>query len=136
MSNVTLEQIDLVMQRMNVSFTEAKEALDHCEGDVVEAILYLEKVDKIKDTKAAPSGPDKITSVINKLNATAFIMKKGERTYVDIPLTVALIVILFTFHLSVVALILSLLFGVRIHITGENDLASKINSTIDDIKKH
>jgi len=136
MSNISLEQIDLIMQRMNVSFAEAKEALEHCDGDVIEAILYLEKVDHIKDTKSTPSSSDKITSVINKLNATAFIMKKGGRIYVNIPLTIALIVIICTFHISVVALILSLLFGVRIYISGENDIADKINSTLDDIKKH
>lgn len=137
MSNISLEQIDLVMSRMNVSFAEAKEALEHCNGDVVEALLYLEKVDRIKTTKSeTASSTDKVTSFINKLNATTFIMKKGNRTYVDVPLSVAIIIILFTFHISVVALILSLIFGIRFYIKGENEIADKINSTLDDIKKH
>lgn len=136
MSNITLEQIDIVMQRMNVSFAEAKEALEHCDGDVIEAILYLETIDKVQATKSTSSNSDKLAGVIDKLNATAFIMKKGDRTYVDVSLTVALIVIICTFHVSVVAIIIALLFGVRINIAGQNDIANKINSTIDDLKKH
>lgn len=135
MGNISLEQIDLVMQRTNVSYTEAKEALEHCNGDVVEALLYLEKVDKIQSTKTTSSA-DKVTRFINTLNATTFIMQKKDRVYVDVPLSVALIAIILCFHVSVVALILSLIFGVKINIKGENDLANKINSTIDDIKKH
>lgn len=137
MSNISLEQIDLIIERTNVSFTEAKEALEHCNGDVVEALLYLEKVDRIKSTKVeTTSSTDKVTSFINKLNATTFIMKKGDRTYVDVPLSVAIIIILFTFHISVVALILSLIFGIRFYIKGENEVADKINSTLNDIKRH
>ena len=137
MSNISLEQIDLIIERTNVSFTEAKEALEHCNGDVVEALLYLEKVDKIKTTKSeTTSSTDKVTSFINKLNATTFILKKDDRTYVDVPLSIAIIIILFTFHISVVALILSLCFGIRFYIKGENEIADKINSTLNDIKRH
>ena len=91
MENITLEQIDLIMQRANVSYAEAKEALEHCNGDVVEALLYLEKIDGIKTHKPV-SSTDKVASFIDKLNATAFIMKKKDRTYVNVPLSVALII--------------------------------------------
>ena len=41
----TLEKIDEVRKRANVSYGEAKEALESCNGDVVEALIYLEKED-------------------------------------------------------------------------------------------
>lgn len=134
MTNITLEQIDLIMQRANVTYTEAKAALEHCNGDVVEALLYLEKAEKIQ-TQKSPSSTDKVTSVINKLNATTFIMKKEARTYVNVPLSVALIAIILCFHVSIIAIIIALILGVKISIVGENDIANKINSTIDDFRK-
>lgn len=134
MENITLEQIDLVMQRANVSYTEAKEALTQCNGDVVEALLYLEKADKINTQKSPRSASD-VTSIINKLNATTFIMKKKERTYVNVPLSVALIAIILCFHVSILAIVVALIVGVKISIIGENDIANKINSTINDLKK-
>ena len=133
MATITLEQIDLVMQRANVPYSDAKEALEACNGDVVEALLYLEKTERIRPQPATSS--DKVTSFINTLNATPFIMKKKERTYVNVPLSIALIAIILCFHVSVVAIIIALIMGVKISIVGENDIATKINSTINDFKK-
>lgn len=133
MATITLEQIDLVMQRANVPYSDAKEALEACNGDVVEALLYLEKNERIQSKPTNSS--DKVTSFINTLNATTFIMKKKERTYVNIPLSIALIAIILCFHVSIVTIIIALILGVRISIVGENDIADKINSTINDFKK-
>ncbi|MBE6024150.1 MAG: DUF4342 domain-containing protein [Cellulosilyticum sp.] len=134
MATITLEQIDLIMQRAHVSFSEAKKALEHCNGDVVEALLYLEKVEKI-ETQKTSSSTDKVTSFINTLNATTFIMKKKERTYVNVPLSVALIAIILCFHVSFITIIIALILGIKISIVGENDIANKINSTINELKK-
>ena len=132
MATITLEQIDLVMQRANVAYSDAKEALEACNGDVVEALLYLEKTERIQPQPKTSS--DKVTSFINTLNATTFIMKKKERIYVNVPLSIALIAIILCFHVSVVAIIIALILGVKISIVGENDIATKINSTINDFK--
>ena len=47
MEKITLEQIDLLMERAHVSFADAKEALEHANGDIVEALLYLEQNNKM-----------------------------------------------------------------------------------------
>ena len=72
---ITLEQIDLIMQRANVSYAEAKAALEKANGDILEALLLLEQGEKIKSNntasqKAQSTNTDKIKSFINKLNAT------------------------------------------------------------------
>ena len=46
MENITLDKVDAVIERTYVTYAEAKEALETCNGDVLEAIIYLE--DKIK----------------------------------------------------------------------------------------
>lgn len=137
MGTITIEQIDLIMERANVSYSEAKAALEQTNGDVVEALLLLEKEEKIKTHTVAASSTrkEKITSFIDKLNATSFIMRKKDRTFVDVPLSVAIILILCTFYVSIIGIILALLFGIKLEFKGENEVAEKINSTINTINK-
>jgi len=138
MGTITIEQIDLIMERANVTYAEAKVALEQTSGDVVEALLLLERDQKIKDkskTSSSPRRGEKITSFIEKLNATSFIMRKKDHTFINAPLSVAIILIACTFYISIVGLILALLFGIKIEFKGENDVAEKINSTINNINK-
>ncbi|WP_069999571.1 DUF4342 domain-containing protein [Cellulosilyticum sp. I15G10I2] len=138
MGTITIEQIDLIMERANVTYGEAKAALEQTSGDVVEALLLLEKDQKLKAktiSNQSQAKSEKITSFIEKLNATSFIMRKKTHTFVDIPLSVAIILVICTFHISIVGLLLSLLFGIKIEFKGENEVAEKINSTIDSINK-
>ena len=39
----TLEQVDKLRERANVSFADAKEALDQSNGDLLDALIYLEQ---------------------------------------------------------------------------------------------
>lgn len=48
----TLEQVDRLRARANVSFEDAKEALDRSGGDLLDALIYLEKNGKV----TAPPG--------------------------------------------------------------------------------
>ena len=48
----TLEQVEKLRTMANVSYDEAKTALDAVNGDLLEAIIYLEKQGKV----TAPSG--------------------------------------------------------------------------------
>lgn len=48
----TLEQVEKLREKANVSYDEAKAALDACNGDLLEALIYLEKQGKVK----APEG--------------------------------------------------------------------------------
>ncbi len=136
MGTITIEQIDLIMARANVTYAEAKEALENTNGDVVEALLYLEQNAKIKSTpKPEPTPSQKITSFVDKLNATRFILVKKEHVLVDVPLSIALILILCTLHVSVITLLIAILFGVKIKLEGDNEIADKVNSTLDQINK-
>lgn len=44
----TLEQVEKLRERANVSYDEAKVALDATGGDLLEALIYLEKQGKVK----------------------------------------------------------------------------------------
>lgn len=43
----TLEQVEKLREKADVSFEEAKAALDACEGDLLDALIYLEKQGKV-----------------------------------------------------------------------------------------
>lgn len=44
----TLEQVEKLREHAGVSYDEAKEALDAADGDLLEALIYLEKKGKVK----------------------------------------------------------------------------------------
>ena len=44
--DITLEKVDKVRERTGVSYSKAKEALEVSNGDVLEAIIFLEKQSK------------------------------------------------------------------------------------------
>jgi ribosome recycling factor len=83
---ITLEQIDELRRRANVSFEDAREALQECNGDLVEAIVYLEKNGKIKSTNSSEPKDslwDKFKALVNKGNNTRFIMYKKDKTIIN-----------------------------------------------------
>jgi len=47
-----LEKVEKLREKANVSFTEAKEALDSSSGDILDALIYLENKGKV----TAPAG--------------------------------------------------------------------------------
>lgn len=68
----TIEQVEKLCTMANISYEEAKAALDAANGDLLEAIIYLEKQGKIK----APTAGGGYYSSENIIDA-------GERAYKD-----------------------------------------------------
>jgi hypothetical protein len=62
----TLEQVEKLREKANVSYDEAKEALDATNGDLLEAIIYLEKKGKVN----APAGGGYYSSEKPKTEST------------------------------------------------------------------
>lgn len=46
-----LEKVEKLRQRANVSYEEAKQALEACDWDMLDAIVYLEKLGKVESPK-------------------------------------------------------------------------------------
>ncbi|HEY5575334.1 MAG TPA: DUF4342 domain-containing protein [Clostridiaceae bacterium] len=90
MSEITLEKIDIVRERTGASYSEAKEALEACEGNVVDALIYLESqkeepVDNMFSSKEEFF--DWIKDMINKGNVNRIRIKKDDKVLIDIPVT-------------------------------------------------
>ncbi|MFA6940083.1 MAG: DUF4342 domain-containing protein [Clostridiaceae bacterium] len=92
MEEITLEKIDLIRERTKASYSEAKEALIRAEGNVVDALIFLED-NKDKGKKEYVSKNefiDTLKKLIKKGNVNRIRIKKEEKILVDIPVNAGL----------------------------------------------
>jgi hypothetical protein len=121
-----LEKMDAIRERMNVTYTQAKEALDQCEGDIVGALVYLEKQgfpgtggfdeeaegdekepkwDKEKADNFIRGLAEQVKSIIREGNVTKVRLISGKKVLIEIPATLGVLgigVMLFSPLLAVV----------------------------------
>lgn len=131
--SVSLEKIDMLMERANISYKEAKDALEMHNGDMVESLIYLESSNKTASKvvpkhvrvqakpHTRPVRPendffDDVKKFIGKMHKTSFVIRNKSKKVLDIPLTIAALIILFTVPVSFFLLILPYLFGYQISI--------------------
>jgi hypothetical protein len=144
MSEITLEKIDIVRERTGATYSEAKEALEACEGNVVDALIYLE------DRKEAPVDNmfsskeeffDWLRDMINKGNVNRIRIKKDEKVLIDIPVTAgaaAMLTALIWPPILAVGLITAVVTKLTIEIIKSDGTVEVINTafknTMDDVK--
>lgn len=139
----TLDQIDELKKRANVSYGDAKEALEQCNGDLLDAVIYLEQQNKIKpEPKSDCSILNKFKNLLKKANNTRFVMKKKDRTVLDLSVTVSIIMGAFASYIVIPVLLLALFTGHRMKFEGKNgedikvnEALSKISNAVDSAKK-
>lgn len=88
MSEITLEKIDIIRERSNVSYAEAKEALESCDGNVVDALVYIEKSQKSRKENLYTTKDEFVRwlkNVISKGNVTRIKIKKDDKVIIDLP---------------------------------------------------
>ncbi len=150
-----LEKIDLVKKRANVSFQEAKEALEKNDYDVVETLIDLERQGKLKD-EAPPSEKKhasyeektrkeeekenpilkSIREFINKLISASFIVKdRNNQQVIKLPFVIAALIVAVTLPFSVVVLVLAVVFRNKLIIGYNDGSTSCINDVIDDLNE-
>ena len=89
---VTLEKIELVKDRTGVSYKEAKEALEACDGSVVDAIINIEEnIDTLGSKSISDHGSDvagKVKELVNKGNVSRIVVRKNDgETLLNLPVT-------------------------------------------------
>jgi hypothetical protein len=138
MEQITLEKIDIIRERTGVTYTEAKEALEATEGNVVEALVYIEKnKTNAKDQMYATKEEfiDWIKEVIRKGNVTRIKVKKDEKVLVDIPVNVGVVAgtVLLTLPSLLAVIFLTAVFTkVTVEITREDGSVEVVNKIIQD----
>lgn len=87
MEEISLEKIDLLRERTKASYSEAKEALIRAEGNVVDALIYLEenKRQEKKEFTNKKEFMDMLKKLIKKGNVNRIRIKKQDKILADIP---------------------------------------------------
>jgi len=88
---VNLDKVDLIRQRLGVSYREAKDALEQAHGDVVQALVFLEDRQFHLDEKVETEGLKlwaQIKNFIKKGNVNRIRLKKDNRILAEIPVNV------------------------------------------------
>ena len=144
---ISLEQIDILRERANVGYQEAKEALEKCNGDIVEALAYLEKQDKLRSGCKMDHNQhehhhchgmffNKIKEIIIKGNKIKLIISKNGKTLLNIPVTAAVIitaVLLPVFAFLVFGVILLLVTGHRFRFEKASGENMSVNSVLNNV---
>ncbi|AUM96722.1 TPA: DUF4342 domain-containing protein [Clostridium botulinum] len=143
---ITLEKIDIIRERTGATYTEAKEALEACEGNVVDALVYMEN--KVKEEKEELyTTKDElvkwIKDIIKKGNITRIKVKKEDKVIVDIPVNAGLAATaaaaIIWAPILLAALAAAIVTKVTIEITKEDGSVEVVNkiikSTAQDIKE-
>jgi hypothetical protein len=139
--SVNIESIDELRKRADVSYEEAKNALEKTNGNLLEALIILEKEGKSeKDSykKSAKSWREYgiikfIKRAIKKGNSYRVIVHKNEKVVIDVTLTATTIVtVVFPYAVGIV-FIVTLISGYKLKIKSEKDDVEKVNKALENL---
>lgn len=145
---ITIEQIDELRKRVNVTYEDAKEALEINNGDILDSIIYLEKNGKINKSSSNEKNEgkrsDNFSDVscsfiawckkwIRKGNSNHFLIKKKEKSILEIPVTLLIVLLAFAPWLTIPLLVLALFTGHKFRFHGNDVEKTKVNDVMDNI---
>lgn len=143
MENENLQKIDDILKRTNTDYSTAKQALENTNGDVLEAIIWIEN--QSKNQKYAQSSAGKgeqimsqIKDMLAKGNATKITIRKNNEVIVNLPITAGLIGAFIAPFLSAAGITAALLTQCSVEITQADgnivDIGQKVDQGIDAVK--
>jgi hypothetical protein len=118
-----LEKIDAVRERMNVTYREAKEALESSNWDVVEAIVQLEQEENSRKEEVFVRGSElveKIKEIVHKGNVSRIKVKQDDKILVEIPVTAGLVGALLAPQLAIIGAVAALISRCSVEIERAN----------------
>ena len=155
------EKVEKLRQRADVSYEEARDALRACDGDILDAMVYLEKLGHAKAPEQAtfstnaetkenyenvpevivesqknndPSFGERLMDLIKtgirKGMENYLVISNQDKELIRMPLLIVIILFFFAHMGILIAIIISLFFGVRYSIVGKDDL-SAVNELMD-----
>ncbi|MCR5672884.1 MAG: DUF4342 domain-containing protein [Lachnospiraceae bacterium] len=159
------EKVEKLREKANVTFEEAKAALEEANGDLLDAMILLEKQGKAQSqresysTKDEPSSlmivdepekkekkrgnafTDKLKALWHKSCENYFVVERNEEKIINIPIWVFIIILIFTWHVTLIAMVVALFVGCRYSFCGAddmkiaNDVCDKVSEAADKVKE-
>lgn len=141
-----LEMVEKLREKTGASYEDAKAALEACEWDMLDAVVYLEKLGKISGpavsyttqyeqtkqfveastTHSKKGGFGEVLNdffgwcgeMIKKGNENFLHVEKEDHSVVTMPMTVFVLLLIFAFWVVVPLMIVGLFFGFKYHFSG------------------
>jgi len=135
---VTLEMIDELRSRVNVTYEEAKEALENNEGDIVKSIIALERKRKEglnSKVKKKEEFSKQANKTVNSFLSVRMILKNEKTTLVNVPLLIAVISLIVAPWLIIPGFVIALILGYKLRISSTNKASDKIKKGFDKATK-
>ena len=162
----TFEKVEKLREKANVTFEEAKAALEEANGDLLDAMILLERQGKAesrresfstkdagtdllvvdqpeqkKERKRGNAFTDKVKALWHKSCENFFVVEREEEVLVNVPICVFILILLFTWHISLVVMVVALFLGCRYSFRGAaemkaaNDVCEKVHEAADKVKE-
>ncbi|MDM8533441.1 DUF4342 domain-containing protein [Clostridiaceae bacterium HSG29] len=119
---LTLEMVDQVIDRTGANYSDAKEALLKCDGDVLEAIVLLENGEEESEENVIIK---KIKELVEKGKISRIIVEKEEKNIINIPVVAGVIGGIIFSTAAIVGITAAIVSGCEIYVVNEED--EKIN---------
>ena len=150
---ITLEKVDQVRERTGVSYAKAKEALEHTNGSVLDAIILLESEMKnensFNDGMKVNNGAETVEEfkiwlkdLINKGNVSRIKISKDEKVLVDVPVNAGIAAGIFGIIIPPIlafVVVAAVVTQVTIEITKSDGTVEVVNKyitkTVNDVKE-
>ncbi len=152
--SISLEKIELVKDRTGVSYKEAKEALENTDGNVVDAIIYIEETidtkSKFKFGSEKNDVLEKLKKFVEKGNVSKIIFKKDDEIILNVPVNAGVIGFALAPWAAIAGMAAALVSKCKIEVIKDNgevvdftemtngkfdNLKSKADEVMDDVRK-
>lgn len=141
------EKVEKLRERANVTYEEAKEALENSNWDILDAMIYLEKNGKTSgpehssysthnerkaievEVESSGNRTNNFTDslkrfgqwclkILEKGNTNSFCVEKDGKEIFRIPVTLLVVLLIFAFWVVLPLLVVGLFFNMRYHFAG------------------
>ncbi|MCR1897867.1 DUF4342 domain-containing protein [Irregularibacter muris] len=133
-----MEKIDILRERAGVTYKEAKEALENTNGDVLDALIYLEENRTVWTEKINVAGTDvveKLKEIIKMGNVNRIKIKKGNDLILDIPITAGAVGAVFMPYITALGAAVAFVAKCTIEIERPYKDKININEEVEDMVK-
>lgn len=133
MNNVSdmdlLQKIDAVRQRAGVSYQKAREALEAGNGDVVQALIWLEQTDQARTGETRTEriqcqGSElvaRVKELIKEGNVRKVVVRQDDRVVFELPLTLGAIGVVVAPQLAALGALAALITNCTVEVVRTTD---------------
>ena len=133
------EKVDALRGRANVGYEEAKSALDRSNGDILDAMILLEREGKTRNSGAGSfnsnfatetkctkgdgkSFGEKLKALIHKSTVNYLVIDRKDERILRLPVLAMVLMFIFLTPITITALIVSLFLDCKYSFEGQDEM--------------